>query len=92
VAPIPARQHHSAQTNQDAARFSTVDAGCRSRSPTASADAACSSPRCKGARTVVSGLGGDEMVAVGPAESEQAAVDKTEGKVSLGGCVDGCLA
>jgi asparagine synthase (glutamine-hydrolysing) len=31
-----------------------------------------------GARTVVSGLGGDEMVAVGSAESEQAALDKTE--------------
>jgi asparagine synthase (glutamine-hydrolysing) len=31
-----------------------------------------------GARTVVSGLGGDEMVAVGSAESEQAAIDKTE--------------
>jgi hypothetical protein len=26
VTPIPTRQHHSAQTNQDAARFSTVDA------------------------------------------------------------------
>jgi hypothetical protein len=26
VTPIPARQHHSAQTNQDAAGFSTVDA------------------------------------------------------------------
>jgi hypothetical protein len=46
--------------------------------PNASADAACSSPRCWGARTVVSGLGGDEMVAVGSAESEQAALDKTE--------------
>jgi hypothetical protein len=31
-----------------------------------------------GARVVVSGLGGDEMVAVGSAESEQAALDKTE--------------
>jgi hypothetical protein len=31
-----------------------------------------------GARTVVSGLGGDEMVAVGSAEPEQAAVDKRE--------------
>lgn len=31
-----------------------------------------------GARTVVSGLGGDEMVAVGSAESQQAALDKTE--------------
>ena len=31
-----------------------------------------------GARTIVSGLGGDEMVAVGSAESEQAALDKTE--------------
>jgi hypothetical protein len=31
-----------------------------------------------GAHTVVSGLGGDEMVAVGSAESEQAALDKTE--------------
>ena len=31
-----------------------------------------------GARTVVSGLGGDEMVAVGSSESEQAALDKTE--------------
>jgi hypothetical protein len=31
-----------------------------------------------GARAVVSGLGGDEMVAVGSAESEQTAVDKTE--------------
>ena len=31
-----------------------------------------------GARAVVSGLGGDEMVAVGSAESEQAALDKTE--------------
>ena len=30
------------------------------------------------ARTVVSGLGGDEMVAVGSAESSQAALDKTE--------------
>ena len=26
VTPIPTRQHRSAQTNQDAARFSTVDA------------------------------------------------------------------
>jgi hypothetical protein len=55
-----------------------VDAGFRSRSPTASADAACSSPRCWRARTVVSGLGGDEMVAVGSAESEQAALGETE--------------
>lgn len=31
-----------------------------------------------GAHTVVSGLGGDEMVAVGSAESDQAALDKTE--------------
>lgn len=31
-----------------------------------------------GARAVVSGLGGDEMVAVGSAESEQAALDKTQ--------------
>jgi hypothetical protein len=31
-----------------------------------------------GARVVVSGLGGDEMVAVGSAESEQAALDKRE--------------
>ena len=31
-----------------------------------------------GGRTVASGLGGDEMVAVGSAESEQAARDKTE--------------
>jgi asparagine synthase (glutamine-hydrolysing) len=31
-----------------------------------------------GGRAVVSGLGGDEMVAVGSAESEQAALDKTE--------------
>jgi asparagine synthase (glutamine-hydrolysing) len=31
-----------------------------------------------GARAVVSGLGGDEMVAVGSAESKQAALDKTE--------------
>lgn len=31
-----------------------------------------------GARVVVSGLGGDEMVAVGSAESEQAALDKTQ--------------
>ena len=31
-----------------------------------------------GARAVVSGLGGDEMVAVGSAESQQAALDKTE--------------
>lgn len=31
-----------------------------------------------GARTVVSGLGGDEMVAVGSAESDQAALDKTQ--------------
>ena len=31
-----------------------------------------------GAHAVVSGLGGDEMVAVGSAESEQAAVDKTD--------------
>jgi asparagine synthase (glutamine-hydrolysing) len=31
-----------------------------------------------GARVVVSGLGGDEMVAVGSAESEQAALDKAE--------------
>jgi hypothetical protein len=31
-----------------------------------------------GARAAVSGLGGDEMVAVGSAESEQAALDKTE--------------
>lgn len=31
-----------------------------------------------GARVVVSGLGGDEMVAVGSVESEQAALDKTE--------------
>lgn len=31
-----------------------------------------------GARTVVSGLGGDEMVAVGSAESAQSALDKTE--------------
>jgi hypothetical protein len=31
-----------------------------------------------GARAVVSGLGGDEMVAVGSAESAQAALDKTE--------------
>jgi hypothetical protein len=31
-----------------------------------------------GARTVVSGIGGDEMVAVGSAESEHAALDKTE--------------
>lgn len=31
-----------------------------------------------GARVVVSGLGGDEMVAVGSAESRQAALDKTE--------------
>ena len=31
-----------------------------------------------GARAVVSGLGGDEMVAVGSAESRQAALDKTE--------------
>jgi hypothetical protein len=31
-----------------------------------------------GARVVVSGLGGDEMVAVGSAESRQAAIDKTE--------------
>jgi hypothetical protein len=31
-----------------------------------------------GARAVVSGLGGDEMVAVGSAESEQAALDKRE--------------
>jgi hypothetical protein len=31
-----------------------------------------------GARVVVSGLGGDEMVAVGSAESEQAALDKKE--------------
>jgi asparagine synthase (glutamine-hydrolysing) len=31
-----------------------------------------------GARAVVSGLGGDEMVAVGSAESEQAALDKTD--------------
>jgi asparagine synthase (glutamine-hydrolysing) len=31
-----------------------------------------------GAHTVVSGLGGDEMVDVGSAESEQAALDKTE--------------
>jgi hypothetical protein len=35
-------------------------------------------PRCWGPRTVVSGLGGDEMAAVGSAESEQAALDKTE--------------
>ncbi|HUN34378.1 MAG TPA: asparagine synthase [Trebonia sp.] len=31
-----------------------------------------------GARVVVSGLGGDEMVAVGSAESQQAAIDKVE--------------
>ncbi len=31
-----------------------------------------------GARTVVSGLGGDEIVAVGSAESAQAALDKAE--------------
>jgi hypothetical protein len=31
-----------------------------------------------GARTAVSGLGRDEMVAVGSAESEQAALDKAE--------------
>jgi hypothetical protein len=77
VTPIPARQHHPARVNQDAVRFGTVDAGCRSRSPIASAGAACSSPRCWGARAVVSGLGGDEMVGFGSAESEQAAIDKT---------------
>jgi hypothetical protein len=31
-----------------------------------------------GARVLVSGLGGDEMVALGSAESQQAAVDETE--------------
>jgi hypothetical protein len=31
-----------------------------------------------GGRAVVSGLGGDEMVAVGSAESAQAALDKTQ--------------
>jgi hypothetical protein len=48
VTPIPARQHHSAQTNQDAARVSTVDA--QAAKPIAVCQSPCAVPPVAGRR------------------------------------------